>query len=278
MKTGLLGVVLVLGACGGGTPPRVVVAAPASAVAAGAAVPVVDPGATPMRLVSAATFEPLFPGRDGKKQIPVAPFRLETHPVTNAQFAAFVAAEPRWRRSVVVRLFADTGYLAHWRADLEPGPDLADRPVTAVSWFAARAYARWRGRRLPTLAEWESAAAMPLANGADAVRAVLEWYARPGSGGTGPVGSGVVTELGIADLHGLVWELVDDFGTAMVTGDARGDTDLQRSLFCGAGAVGASRPEDYAAFMRYALRSSLRGESTTRNLGFRCAADPAEKD
>ncbi|MFT4514760.1 MAG: sulfatase modifying factor 1 [Planctomycetota bacterium] len=58
---------------------------------------------------------------------------------------------------------------------------------------------------------------------------------------------------------------------AMVTGDARTDTDLQRGLFCGAGAAGAARPEDYAAFMRYAMWLSLSGARATRSLGFRSA-------
>jgi sulfatase modifying factor 1 len=59
----------------------------------------------------------------------------------------------------------------------------------------------------------------------------------------------------------------------MVTGESRGDSGLERDLFCGAGAVGAKETTDYAAFMRQALRSSLKANNTTTALGFRCARD-----
>jgi formylglycine-generating enzyme required for sulfatase activity len=59
----------------------------------------------------------------------------------------------------------------------------------------------------------------------------------------------------------------------MVTGESRADTGLERDLFCGAGALGAADTSDYAAFMRAALRSSLKANNTTTSLGFRCARD-----
>jgi formylglycine-generating enzyme required for sulfatase activity len=76
---------------------------------------------------------------------------------------------------------------------------------------------------------------------------------------------------GARGLHGLVWEWVDDFNTAMVTGESRGDSGLERDLFCGSGSVGARDTGNYAAFMRQALRSSLKANNTTTSLGFRCA-------
>ncbi|MEI7782572.1 MAG: formylglycine-generating enzyme family protein, partial [Planctomycetota bacterium] len=70
-----------------------------------------------------------------------------------------------------------------------------------------------------------------------------------------------------------VWEWVDDFNTAMVTGESRADNGVERDLFCGAGAAGAQDTGNYAAFMRLALRSSLQANNTTTALGFRCARD-----
>lgn len=78
---------------------------------------------------------------------------------------------------------------------------------------------------------------------------------------------------GIHDMHGLIWEWTRDFNTALVTGESRGDAALERRLFCGAASIGASDFRDYAAFMRFAFRSSLRADYTVGSLGFRCAKD-----
>ena len=77
--------------------------------------------------------------------------------------------------------------------------------------------------------------------------------------------------LGVRELHGLIWEWVADFSTAMVTDDSRSDGVLDARLFCGAGGQNARNLNDYPAFMRYAFRSSLRADYCVRSLGFRCA-------
>lgn len=235
----------------------------------------------PMVIVPAGTYAPLLRTTKDAAQVPVPAFLLDERPVTNGDFLAFVAANPKWQRSQVSRLFADSSYLEHWAGDLDPGPRApADAPVVRVSWFAARAYARWAGKRLPSTAEWERAAAVgytrPDGRNDDALqRDLYAWLARP----VPPVHAAVTgfrpNLLGVRGLHGLVWEWVDDFNTAMVTGESRGDTGLERDLFCGAGAVGGKDTSDYAAFMRQALRSSLKANNTTSSLGFRCARDAA---
>lgn len=203
--------------------------------------------------------------------VPVRAFRLDRHPVTNADYLEFVQATPAWQRSHVKRLFADEAYLQHWTDDLCLGPGApSNSPVVNVSWFTARAYAKWKGRRLPTLAEWELAAR---SDATTTVARILAWYGRPLRGPLPPVESTAANAHGLWDLHGLVWEWVDDFNTALVTGESRADSNLDRNLFCGSGALGASSFDDYAAFMRYAFRSSLKARYTVPNLGFRCAQD-----
>lgn len=231
----------------------------------------------PMVSVPAGIYAPLLRTIKDAGQTAVPVFLLDEYPVTNADFLAFVIANPKWRRSQISGLFADSSYLQHWTGDLEPGVQAPPHaPVVRVSWFAARAYARWVGKRLPTTAEWEIAAAAgytrPDGKNEEAFnRDLYAWLARPVPAVLPDVTAARPNFLGVCGMHGLVWEWVDDFNTAMVTGESRADTGLDRDLFCGAGSIGAKDPADYAAFMRQALRSSLKANNTTTSLGFRCA-------
>ena len=124
----------------------------------------------------------------------VEPFAIERHPVTNAQFAEFVAdtgyltvaerpldpalypgvAEEDLRPGALIftgtpgpvnlddwRQWWDWAPGAHWRTPFGPGSDIAgkeDHPVVQIAYPDAGAYAAWAGRRLPDEAEWEYAA------------------------------------------------------------------------------------------------------------------------
>lgn len=232
-----------------------------------------------MATIPSGVYEPLSRSVLDASEVEVPSFRIDVQSVTNAEFLAFVTANPKWRRSSVSPLFADQSYLRHWSGDLELGAAApADSPVVNVSWFVARAYARWVGKRLPTTAEWEHAAAAGYTtndarNEPAFTTDLYAWLAKPVPEVLPSAGSVPPNFHGVRGLHGLVWEWVDDFSTAMVTGESRADSGLDRDLFCGAGAVGAKDTSDYAAFMRQALRSSLKGNNTTTSLGFRCVED-----
>lgn len=232
---------------------------------------------TPLVPISGGAYRPLYAPEPGRELVEVGPFAIEEHPVTVAQFRAFVTANPGWRPGEVAGLQADEGYLKSWRATGLPvaGPD---RPITEVSWFAARAYCAWLGRRLPTEDEWELVAraseSLRDASEDDAWLAkILAWYGRPSTEALASVRSRPPNLWGVYDLHELVWEWVEDFNNTLVSSDARESGDDERLRFCGVGAVDARDVRDYANFMRVAWRSSVEGKTTTKNLGFRCAAD-----
>ena len=232
-----------------------------------------------MASIPAGVYRPLFRAETDPKEVEVKAFALDILPVTNGDFLEFVRANPRWRRSQVKRIFAEESYLKSWAGDLDPGTNApANVPVTHVSWFAAKTYAQWKGKRLPTVAEWEyAAAASPTRadgeNDPGFKRQVLEWYSTPATPKLSAVGSSRTNFWGVHDLHGLIWEWVADFNTALVTGDTRRDNGLDRQLFCGGGSQGARDVQNYPAFMRYGFRSSLKANYCVHNLGFRCAKD-----
>src|SRR3954468_14685252 len=116
-----------------------------------------------MAALPAGTYLPLFRGEKDSREIPVHSFLMDIFPVTNGDFLQFVRANLKWQRSSVKRLFADENYLRQWTSDLVIGEKVeTNAPVTHVSWFAAKACAAWKNKRLPTTAEWEySAAASP---------------------------------------------------------------------------------------------------------------------
>jgi formylglycine-generating enzyme required for sulfatase activity len=184
----------------------------------------------------------------------------------------------------VAALFAESGYLSQFRSDVSLNPGVQKHsPVNNISWFAARAYCEQIGMRLPSTDEWEyMAAASETARDASGDAAyltrILDWYSEPSQGhGIPIVGQRAANIYGIHDLHGLVWEWVEDFNASMTAGESRQGTTFSRDLFCGGGASYGGNRENYAAYMRFAFRSSLRGKDAVWNLGFRCVKSLEEK-
>lgn len=239
----------------------------------------------PMVHLPAGSYQPLY-GASGNATVAVASFWLDREPVTQGDFLAFVGVTPSWRRSAVGPLFADARYLSSWNADLDVGTAIdLRRPVTDVSWFAATAFCEAWGKRLPTLDEWEYAAAASETR-ADAardtgfMRRLLTLYAkRPANGVLPTVGTGFQNFYGVRDLHGLAWEWTADVNEAIgPAGKSRAPSAARapgHMASCASAAIGAADPANYPAFMRYSFRSALTSRSTIRTLGFRCAAGAA---
>jgi formylglycine-generating enzyme required for sulfatase activity len=229
--------------------------------------------------IAGGSFRSVLPLTETGDEITLASFALDRRPITNGEFLGFVTGRPAWRRGSVASVFADESYLAHWKGPLEPGIAAAfDRPVTNVSWFAAHAYCESVGGRLPSWHEWEYVAAAD-ENETDARedpawrQQILSWYGATGGKTLSPVGVRAPNVWGIHDMHGLVWEWVDDFNALLIASDNREQGGADKLQFCGAGAATMEEKENYAVLMRTAMLSSLQGADTTRNLGFRCAYD-----
>jgi formylglycine-generating enzyme required for sulfatase activity len=223
----------------------------------------------PFLPVAGAEFRSALPsGRQDK--VLVRGFLLQRHPVTNAEFLAFVSTHRDWQRGVAPRILADADYLGHWSGPLELGPRAAAaQPVTRVSWFAAQAYCEAEQARLPSWYEWELAAAASRTQ-RDARpdpswrQQILDWYARPAGVGLVTVEQGTANVYGLYDIHGVVWEWVEDFDSLLPA-----DADPER--FCGSGAQNLQEKDNYAVLMRIALLGSLRAADTGHAIGFRCA-------
>ncbi len=227
------------------------------------------------RTIAGGTITTLLPPDGKQAPVSVPGFAMRVLPVTQAEFARFARQQPQWRRSQVASSsLADSQYLHLWPTDTAPSQTHMAQPVTDISWFAAAAYCQSEGARLPTWHEWEYAAAAnetrPDARQDPVWRArILDWYGQP-SKPLPAVGSTQRNVYGIQDLHGVIWEWVDDAGALMVSGDNRTQGDPDTLKFCGAGALSATDRENYPVLMRIAMLSSLGAASTNRNLGFRC--------
>lgn len=217
-------------------------------------------------------FAPLYGIEKDQKDFLIKSFRLDIYPVTVKSFREFLKEHPEWSKEKIAPLYADKNYLAIKK-------EVSESPAVNVSWFVVNAFCESKKGRLPSTLEWEYVAA---ANETlkDATKfepfvdKILGWYSRPeNEDEIKVVGHDSANIYGIHNLHGLIWEWTSDFNSVIMASDNRDDGDKQKGLYCGAGSIGSRSKEDYAAFVRYSLRSSLSANYTLTNLGFRCAYD-----
>jgi ergothioneine biosynthesis protein EgtB len=134
-----------------------------------------------------------FDNEKPEHQVFLQDFAIDRAPVTNGEFLEFMRAggyrDYRWWFSAAWEVVTREQWQAplYWEVHdgqwmirdfngLQPAEDVADHPVSHVSFYEASAYAKWAGKRLPTEAEWEKAACF---NADIEQRAVFPWGNAP---------------------------------------------------------------------------------------------------
>jgi ergothioneine biosynthesis protein EgtB len=165
-----------------------------------------------------------FDNESPRHKVYLPPYELASRPVSNGEFAAFIAAggyqEPAhwlaegwdWRRqqSIEHPLYWQRAPGRWQEFTLQHGlrPLQSDQPVVHVSYYEADAFARWAGARLPSEAEWEAAAAATVAAPRPAHQPLPGHWADDDDAANSlhPRAAGPEARSGLAQLFGDVWE------------------------------------------------------------------------
>ena len=162
----------------------------------------------------------------------------------------------------------------HWLDGKMPSR-LARHPIHNVDWEDARAYCKWRGKRLPTEAEWERAArggleAKKYPWGDERPDRGSAWHSTPQ--GPGPVGQLPANQFGLHDMAGNAAEWCQDwfertYYERSPADNPKGPADgMYRIVRGGAWSDGPNR-------ITVHFRNWVRPNQRTPNLGFRCVKD-----
>jgi sulfatase modifying factor 1 len=258
--------------------------------------PITPPGSD-MTVVKGGLLNTTDPVTHTARQVTLKPFQLDKDLVTVDQFEAFVKAtqyitEAEKFGNAGVFDFQEKGWGlidgANFRYPFGRNKPRAagNHPVTQVSWNDANAYARWKGKRLPTQWEWEHAARNGeqsqqeytwgndlVVNGtykANTWQGSFPSYntAEDGYTGTSPVSIFGRNKLGLGDMGGNVWQWCQD-SIEPTPEEAATDSAMRRvtrggSFLCD--------PMVCHGF-RVLGRSSSTPESSMVHIGFRCAKD-----
>ena len=208
-------------------------------------------------------------------------FYIDKYEVTNEEYKRFIDANPWWRKDRILGKYHDGDYLKHWIGNRYPYGK-GNYPVTWVSWYAAMAYAQWKGKRLPTEAEWEKAARGGLVNNylsGGLVNSQTANYDK-NVGSTTRVGNYQANSYGLYDIIGNVSEwCLDAYSSSFYANSPRRNPIAGGSIYSivrDFKNLNASRVlrggswDSKANYARIAYRSNNLPVHTSNTTGFRC--------
>lgn len=150
--------------------------------------------------------------------VKVDSFYISKYEVTNGQYCKFLNSIDKYDHNDIPYIELDDKdcKIQYSRKGFYSKAGYTNHPVIEVTWYGARAYAKWKGGRLPTEAEWEFAARGGNQSedfkysGSDNPEKVA-WYDENSKGRTHMVGKKASNELGLYDMSGNVWEWCQDY-------------------------------------------------------------------
>ena len=228
----------------------------------------------PMALIPAGAFtmgsNEGLPNERPEHSVTLDAYYLDRYEVTNAQYAAFVKATGHRKSGPPSRYAKNTGRMRG-----------VNQPAVYVSWDDAKAYCEWRGRRLPTEAEWEKAMRGPDGRlwpwGNVEIPGGANW-ARVDDGFevAAPVGRvrSDASPYGVMDGAGNVMEWVADWyleGAYAAASDRNPESPEYGTYRVLRGAAYTSSGSD----LRITARSKMMSDFRDETIGFRCAQSSA---
>ena len=229
-----------------------------------------------------------------QRKVTLPDYYLDLTPVTQADYALFLAENPGYRLPLVNEEWARP---YNWdESTRRPPTELLPHPVVLVSWEDAQAYARWAGKTLPSEEQWEKGSRgtdgrrYPWGSDWDSkrlnsaerlagyeIKTAIEWnkwwnknkdslYKQVNTIAVGSYLTGA-SPFGLLDMAGNVWEWCDAWYAAYPTSQAQHDDFGRKYRVVRGGSWGNDR-----SYARCAIRNRDAPGFRNNNVGFRCAS------
>lgn len=210
------------------------------------------------------TVKPWYLDEHPERKLSLKAYYIDLYEVTNAAYKQFIDA---------------TGSRPpqNWPAGKIP-PGRERHPVTMVNWYDADRYCRWKGKRLPSEAEWEKAA-----RGTDGREYPWGGEFDASKANTGDTGIGDMTPVGqfesgkspfgVYDLSGNAWEWTNDWYKPYPGSDYFSDNFGEKFKVVRGSSWGGTGHYAIPYFYRAAYRFFIVPEGAYPDAGFRCVKE-----